>query len=85
MIHERVDRNDLVLCVIVSVKCVRASRTVPAPRRLLRYDTTRHDTRQVQAEMKKKNKGKGLSVLSGRALYDYDANLFVVSQTAGDE
>lgn len=36
-------------------------------------------TRQVQAEMKKKNKGKGLSVLSGRALYDYDANLFVVS------
>lgn len=29
--------------------------------------------------MKKKSKGKGLSVLSGRALYDYDANLFVVS------
>lgn len=33
---------------------------------------------QVQAEMKKKNKGKGLSVLSGRALYDYDATLFEV-------
>lgn len=30
--------------------------------------------------MKKKSKGKGLSVLSGRALYDYDANLFVVSR-----
>lgn len=28
--------------------------------------------------MKKKNKGKGLSVLSGRALYDYDATLFEV-------
>lgn len=30
--------------------------------------------------MKKKNKGKGLSVLSGRALYDYDATLFEVRQ-----
>lgn len=28
--------------------------------------------------MKKKSKGKGLSVLSGRALYDYDATLFAV-------
>ncbi|CAM9819668.1 unnamed protein product, partial [Ectocarpus sp. 13 AM-2016] len=34
------------------------------------------ERRKVQAEMKKKNKGKGLSILSGRALYDYDATLF---------
>lgn len=34
---------------------------------------------QVEAEMKKKSKGKGLSVLSGRALFDYDATLFAVS------
>ena len=29
--------------------------------------------------MKKKSKGKGFSVLSGRALFDYDATLFAVS------
>lgn len=29
--------------------------------------------------MKKKTKGKGLSVLSGRALFDYDATLFQVN------
>lgn len=29
--------------------------------------------------MRKKSKGKGLSVLSGRALFDYDATLFAVS------
>lgn len=33
---------------------------------------------QVEAEMRKKSKGKGLSVLSGRALFDYDATLFAV-------
>lgn len=35
--------------------------------------------RKVEAEMKKKGKGKGLSILSGRALFDYDATLFQVS------
>lgn len=34
--------------------------------------------KQVEAEMRKKSKGKGLSVLSGRALFDYDATLFQV-------
>lgn len=34
---------------------------------------------QVEAEMKKKSKGKGLSVLSGRALFDYDSTLFEVT------
>eukprot|EP00752_Nemacystus_decipiens_P009197 g8216.t1 len=42
------------------------------------------ERRKVQAEMKKKNKGKGLSVLSGRALFDYDANLFVDDADAAD-
>ncbi|CAB9530441.1 expressed unknown protein [Seminavis robusta] len=35
----------------------------------------------VEAEMKKKKGGKGLAVLSGRALYEYKKSLF----TAGDE
>lgn len=34
--------------------------------------------------MKKKGKGKGLSVLSGRALFDYDATLFEVKSVPVD-
>ena len=48
----------------------------PPPFPTLPCDTCRT---QMEAEMKKKSKGKGFSVLSGRALFDYDATLFAVS------
>ena len=35
--------------------------------------------------MAKKTKGKGLSVLSGKALFEYDASLFVDDEEAGEE
>lgn len=38
----------------------------------------------VEAEMKKKKGGKGLSVLSGRDLYSYNQNLFVDDEAATD-
>jgi len=38
----------------------------------------------VEAEMKKKKGGRGLSVLSGRALYEYNASLFVDDANAKD-
>ncbi|GMI48345.1 hypothetical protein TrCOL_g8839 [Triparma columacea] len=38
----------------------------------------------VEAEMKKKKGGKGLSVLSGRALYEYNKSLFVDDENAND-
>ncbi|CAM9267349.1 unnamed protein product, partial [Laminaria digitata] len=42
------------------------------------------ERRKVEAEMRKKSKGKGLSVLSGRALFDYDATLFADDADAVD-
>ncbi|CAM9861915.1 unnamed protein product, partial [Choristocarpus tenellus] len=39
---------------------------------------------QVELEIKKRGKGKGLSVLSGRALFDYDASLFQDDADAAD-
>lgn len=36
-------------------------------------------------ELAKKTKGKGLAVLSGRALFEYDASLFVDDEEATDE
>jgi hypothetical protein len=36
----------------------------------------------VAKEMAKKTKGKGLSVLSGKALFEYDASLFVDDEEA---
>jgi len=39
----------------------------------------------VKAEIAKKTKGKGLSVLSGKALFEYDAALFVDDEEAGEE
>lgn len=36
-------------------------------------------------ELAKKTKGKGLSVLSGKALFEYDATLFVDDDEATDE
>ncbi|CAM9552181.1 unnamed protein product [Discosporangium mesarthrocarpum] len=42
------------------------------------------ERRKVEAEMKKKGKGKGLSILSGRALFDYDSTLFQDDADAAD-
>lgn len=42
------------------------------------------ERRKVEAEMKKKGRGKGLSVLSGRALFDYDSTLFEDDADAAD-
>jgi len=39
----------------------------------------------VEAEMRKKKGGKGLSVLSGRALYDYNKKLFVDDANADEK
>jgi len=39
----------------------------------------------VEAEMKKKKGGKGLSVLSGRALYEYNQKLFVDDDAADND
>eukprot|EP00518_Triparma_eleuthera_P004354 CAMPEP_0182465184 /NCGR_PEP_ID=MMETSP1319-20130603/9044_1 /TAXON_ID=172717 /ORGANISM="Bolidomonas pacifica, Strain RCC208" /LENGTH=254 /DNA_ID=CAMNT_0024664877 /DNA_START=195 /DNA_END=955 /DNA_ORIENTATION=- len=39
----------------------------------------------VEAEMKKKKGGKGLSVLSGRDLYEYNKGLFVDDEAATDD
>jgi hypothetical protein len=39
----------------------------------------------VARELAKKTKGKGLSVLSGKALFEYDASLFVDDEEAGAE
>ena len=41
--------------------------------------------KQVAKELAKKTKGKGLAVLSGRALFEYDASLFVDDEEATDE
>lgn len=41
--------------------------------------------KQVAKELAKKTKGKGLSVLSGKALFEYDASLFVDDEEATDE
>ena len=38
----------------------------------------------VEAEFKKKKGGKGLSVLSGRALYEYKQDLFVDKEEDGE-
>ena len=38
----------------------------------------------MEIEVKKKGEDKGLSVLSGLELFDYDATLFEVSRTKND-
>jgi len=45
----------------------------------------RENAEKVAQELKKKTKGKGLSVLSGKALFEYDASLFVDDEEAGED
>lgn len=45
----------------------------------------RENAEKVAQELKKKTKGKGLSVLSGKDLFEYDASLFVDDEEANDE
>jgi hypothetical protein len=42
------------------------------------------NSKLVQIEMRKKKGGKGLSVLSGRALYEYNKELFIDDKDAND-